>query len=91
MIPVKGITVNTIHGSQEKIQRLKNKYHAEIETMEGAAFFYVCLMEKLPFLQIRSISYFVEIRKVDNWHHPLAIGNLTATILEILEELRADI
>jgi futalosine hydrolase len=58
--------------------------------MNGAAFFYTCLMEKVPFLQIRAVSYFIEIRKVDNWNHPLAISNLTATVLDILEELRAD-
>lgn len=90
MIPVKAITVNTIHGSQEKIQRLKNKYHAEIETMEGAAFFYVCLMEKVPFLQVRSISNFVEIPKVENWYLPLALKNLTKSLMDIFGELRID-
>ena len=58
--------------------------------MEGAAFFFVCLMEKVPFLQIRAVSYFTEIRKVDNWNLPLAIKNLTDTVIDILEELRAD-
>jgi len=90
LIPVKAITVNTLHGRQESIQKVKDRFKCEIETMAGAAFFYTCLMEKIPFLQIRSVSYFVEIRKVDNWHHPLALGNLTATILEILDELRVD-
>jgi futalosine hydrolase len=90
LIPVKAITVNTLHGRQENIQKVKSRFKCEVETMAGAAFFYACLMEKIPFLQIRSISYFIEIRKVENWNHPLALGNLTATILEILEELRAD-
>lgn len=90
LIPVKAITVNTLHGRQENIEKVKSRFKCEIETLVGAAFFYTCLMEKIPFLQIRSISYFIEIRKVDNWHHPLALGNLTATILEILEELRVD-
>lgn len=90
LIPVKAITVNTLHGRQENIQKVKNRFKCEIETMSGAAFFYTCLMEKIPFLQIRAISYFIEIRKVENWHHPLALGNLTTTVLEILEELRLD-
>jgi len=90
LIPVKAITVNTLHGRQENIQKVKKKFNCEIETMNGAAFFYTCLMEKVPFLQIRAVSYFIEIRKVDNWNHPLAISNLTATVLDILEELRAD-
>lgn len=90
LIPVKAITVNTLHGRQENIQKVKTRFKCEIETMSGAAFFYTCLMEKIPFLQIRSISYFIEIRKVENWHHRLALGNLTTTVLEILEELRLD-
>jgi futalosine hydrolase len=90
LIPVKAITVNTLHGNQENIQKIKNKFKCEIETMSGASFFFVCLMEKIPFLQIRGVSYFIEIRKVDNWNLTLAIGNLTAVVLEILEELRAD-
>jgi futalosine hydrolase len=89
MIPVKAITVNTIHGSQEKIQRLKTKFHAEIETMEGAAFFYVCLMEKVPFLQVRSISNFVEIPRVENWYLPLALKNLSKSMMDIFGELKA--
>ena len=88
LIPVKAITLNTIPSSQEKIQRLKAKYQAEIETMEGAAFFYVCLMEKVPFIQIRSISNFVEIPRVENWYLPLALKNLTKTIMDIFGELR---
>lgn len=90
LIPVKAITVNTLHSNQENIRKIKTRFKCEIETMSGAAFFYVCLMEKVPFLQIRAVSYFIEIRKVDNWNLPLAISNLTATVLEILEELRAD-
>jgi futalosine hydrolase len=90
LIPVKAITVNTLHGRQENIEKVKLRFKCEIETLTGAAFFYACLMEKIPFLQIRAVSYFVEIRKVDNWHHPLALGNLTTTVLEILEELRLD-
>ena len=90
LIPVKAITVNTIHGTQEKIKRLKDKYKAEIETMDGAAFFYVCLMEKVPFLQIRSVSNFVEIPRVENWYLPLALKNLTKSLMDVLTELRVE-
>jgi futalosine hydrolase len=33
LIPVKAITVNTLHGRQEKIQKIKNRFKCEIETM----------------------------------------------------------
>lgn len=90
LIPVKAVTLNTLHGRQDNIQRFKKRFKCDIETMAGAAFFFTCLMEKIPFLQIRSISYFIEIPKVDNWNLPLAIGNLTAVTLDLLQELRVD-
>jgi len=90
LIPVKAITVNTLIGSLGSVEKLKNKFKPEIMTTEGAAFFYVCLMENIPFLQLRAISNFVEIRKVENWNIPLALKNLTDSIATIFEELRLD-
>jgi futalosine hydrolase len=90
LIPVKAITVNMLKGNQEDIEKLHKKFNPEIITTEGAAFFYVCLLEKVPFLQIRAISNFVEIRKVENWNIPLALKNLTDSIIAIFEELRLD-
>jgi futalosine hydrolase len=90
LIPVKAITVNRLIGSLDSIEKLKNKFKPEIMTTEGAAFFYVCLMENIPFLQLRAISNFVEIRKVENWNIPLALKNLTESIINIFEELRLD-
>ncbi len=90
LIPVKAITVNTLTGNQEAIEKLKIKFNPEIITTEGAAFFYVCLLENMPFLQIRAISNFVEIRKIENWNIPLAIKNLNDSIVEIFNELKLD-
>ena len=89
LINVSAITVNKVHGNQSSIQKTINKFKPEIETMEGASFFYVCLKEGLPFYEIRTISNFVETRKADNWNIPLAIENLKLTILEIFEELNS--
>ena len=90
LIPVKAVTVNTLLGSNSSIERIKEKYNPEIETTEGAAFMFVCLMEKIPFLQIRAVSYFVDIRKVENWNLPYAYNSLSNTILSIFNELRND-
>jgi futalosine hydrolase len=90
LIPVKAITVNTLIGSLGSVQKLKDKFKPEIMSTEGAAFFYVCLMENIPFLQLRAISNFVEIRKIENWNIPLALKNLTDSVLTIFEELRLD-
>lgn len=88
---VKGITVNKTHGSQQSIDRIRTKLNPDVETMEGAAVFYCCLMEKLPFFEIRAISNIVEPRNVKNWDIPKAIANLNTTIISILEELNKGI
>lgn len=53
---VTGITVNTISNSLEILKSRREKFIADIETMEGAAFMFVCLNEKIDCVQIRSIS-----------------------------------
>jgi len=82
---VKGISVNKVHGSAPSIQALRKNFDAEVESMEGAAFFYACLMEKISFLQIRSISNYVEARNKENWNIPLAIENLNKVLIQMLE------
>lgn len=88
LINVSAITVNKLHGSHDSIDKTIKKFKPEIETMEGAAVSYVCLKEGLPFYQIRSISNYVEIRKVDNWNIPLALENLKDCMIRIFEELK---
>lgn len=82
---VKGITVNTVSGTNSTIQKLKGKFSSDIETMEGAAFFYVCLLEGIQCMQIRSVSNYVEIRDKGKWNIPLAVENLKNTIITIFE------
>jgi futalosine hydrolase len=81
---VKGITVNTCSGSAQTIERLKNKFNPDIETMEGATFFYICAKEKIPFLSVRAISNKVEPRNRDSWNIPLALESLAEKMKEIL-------
>lgn len=81
----KGLSVNKVHGFEPSIAAINQRYHADIETMEGAAFFYACLLEKQTFLAIRSISNYVEPRNRDNWNIPLAIENLNNVLIEIIK------
>jgi len=83
---VKGLTINKVHGKAEDIFFIKNKYNADIETMEGAAFFYVCLLKKIPFTEIRAISNRVEPRNRANWNIPLSVRNLNTSIYHIISE-----
>lgn len=84
---VTAITVNTTHGNNKSIDLFKTKFDADIETMEGAALFYICLHEGVRFMQIRSISNRVEERNVANWNIPLAIKNLNQKLFELIDVL----
>lgn len=81
---VKSITVNTAHGNENRISRTENRFHPQVESMEGAAFFYACKFVKVPCVQIRSISNYVERRNKSSWDIPLAIQNLNKEILNLL-------
>lgn len=81
---VKAITLDITHGNEKSIEKIKQKFSADIETMEGAAFFYVCLKEDVQFMAIRAISNFVEERNTQHWDIPLAIKNLNHKLLEII-------
>jgi futalosine hydrolase len=80
----KGLTVNKVHGFQPSIDALRSKYEADVESMEGAAFFLACLLVGQPFLQIRSISNYVETRNREAWDLPKAITNLNEVLIEMV-------
>lgn len=88
-IPVcKGLTVNKVHGSQQSIAQILSKYpDAQVESMEGAAFFYSCLAAGVPFAEIRSVSNRVEPRNREAWNLPLAIQQLNQLLIEVLEAI----
>ena len=86
--PVKAITVNTATGSDETRDKLVKKFNPDIETMEGATFFYICSREKIPFLALRAVSNMVEIRNKNNWDIKLALSNLAGKIDEVILTLK---
>lgn len=83
----KGITVNKVTDSQVQNQSRKEKFSADIETMEGAAFHYVCLQQKNIFLQLRSISNKVGERDKSQWKTKEAIQNLNVTLSKFIKTL----
>ena len=84
---VRAVTVNTATGSEITKIKLLKKYNPDIETMEGAAFFYICAKENIPFLALRAISNMVELRDKRNWNISLALENLSETLREVLIRL----
>ncbi len=83
---VSGITVQKVHGAKQSIKLLNSKLN-DVESMEGAAFLFTSLFEKIKCHQIRSISNFVEERNKDNWNIPLAINNLNKYLIKYFNSL----
>lgn len=81
---VTAISVNEITTDAERIKEWKKKYQAETESMEGAALHYICLQEKIPFLQLRTISNVIGERDKSKWQMKEAIRVLNEYVMEIL-------
>ena len=84
---VHGITVNTVHGSDATIARVMSRLSPDVETMEGAAFMYACLVAGVAFAQVRAVSNAVERRNRAAWKMPDAIAALNAVALEALDRV----
>jgi len=85
---VRAVTVNKVSDSELQKQQLIQTFNPQIESMEGSAFHYVCLQEKIPFIQIRSISNFVGERDKTKWKMKDAINNLTTELVKLIEHLK---
>lgn len=81
----RGFTVNKVHGAASSIAQLPTT-QCDVESMEGAAFFYACLTERIPCMQLRSISNYVEVRNKANWEIGLAIDALAETVIQFLSQ-----
>ena len=84
---VKGITINEITTSKNKIKLYQDIFDPVIESLEGAALHYICLMEKIQFLQIRSASNYIGERNKKNWNMKDSIGNLNKEIIRLLKTI----
>lgn len=82
------ITVNTVSGTGSRIDQIRTRYPADLESMEGAAVFYVCGREQVPVLALRAVSNWVEPRNRDAWEIGRAVTNLNEALCQWLEELR---
>jgi futalosine hydrolase len=82
---VEGVTVNSTSGNELTIARMINRFSPEIETMEVAAFYYLCTMEMLPGISIRSISNMVEPRQREKWDIPAAVDILGREVKSVLK------
>jgi len=84
---VKAITINKISDRKKQIKQLRKIFGADIESMEGAAFHYVCLQQNIPFVQIRSISNKVGERDKTKWKIKDAIENLNYELIKLVASI----
>ncbi len=86
---VKSISISEISTNPVRIKQLRDKYNPSVESMEGAAFHYVCLQLGIPFIQLRTISNYVGERNKEKWQLKHAVENLAEQIQSILTTLSA--
>lgn len=86
--PATGITVNKISDDAFQNKMIREKFSPDVESMEGAAFHYVCLLEKINFLQLRAISNRVGERDKSKWELKTSVENLNKELLNIIETLK---
>ncbi len=81
------VTVQTVSGLPQKRDQLERDFTPSVESMEGAAFFYVSILERVPFVELRSVSNEVGERDRNKWNIPLALDSLREACKVLLEAL----
>ncbi len=81
---IRAITVNQISSERPVINRFIENFDPALESMEGAALHYVCLMEHIPFIQLRAVSNLVGIRDKRKWNFSDSITNLNNELISLL-------
>ena len=76
------ITVNSVTATSDKRELWLQRYNPGIETMEGAAFYYACMKENIPCVQIRAISNMVSSVS-GKWKTRESIENLASFFLSL--------
>lgn len=87
---VAGISVDEITTHPQRQKQYLDKYHPILESMEGAAFHFVCLHIGVPFLQIRSVSNYVGERDKTKWNFAKAFQNLNESITKLIAKFKND-
>jgi futalosine hydrolase len=80
------ITVQSASGSERSIAQ-RRKWEADLESMEGAAFHYVCQLEELAYIQVRSVSNYIIPRDRSTWKMQEAIASLNQFLIEFMETI----
>ncbi|GHU95102.1 futalosine hydrolase [Bacteroidia bacterium] len=86
-VETQSLTVSLLAQNAAQAQERHSFYGTAIETMEGAAFFYVCSLQNVPFVELRSISNRVGVADKAQWNVPLALERLAVAAHKLVEML----
>ena len=84
---VNAISINEITTSKQRVKFYEQAFQPTIESMEGAALHYTCLMEKIPFIQLRSISNYIAERDKTKWDMRRSIANLNGALIDLVKTI----
>ena len=84
---VKAVTVSTATGTSEAREAILKEYEPDIETMEGAAVYYVCNKKGIPCIGIRSVSNMAGERDKSSWDINLAFEQLGKALVEYFNDI----
>lgn len=86
---VKGISVNEITTTRKKMIFYEKHFSPVVESMEGAALHYTCLMENIPFIQIRAMSNYIAERNKKKWNMKESVDNLNNELVKTLKNINS--
>jgi futalosine hydrolase len=79
------VTVSSCTGTDTIARELESRTGGAVESMEGAAFMYACLVSGVRFAQVRAVSNMVEKRNRGAWKLGEAIEALNEVGLDLIE------
>ncbi|WP_018112183.1 futalosine hydrolase [Thermus igniterrae] len=83
---VVGLTRDLVSESLEEAQALAQRFGAQVENMEGAAFARVCLLLGIPGAELRAISNPAGVRDKAAWRMGEALRTLRVLVQALLEK-----
>jgi futalosine hydrolase len=81
---VRSVTVNRTLANPRSIDWVRRRFAPDVVNMEGAALFYVCLLQGVPFVELRSISDMVGPRDTSTWDISGAVQALNEQVIRLL-------
>ncbi|MGC8804140.1 MAG: hypothetical protein ACP5PS_10305 [Bacteroidales bacterium] len=88
LLRVNGITVShNTAGPVDMAQKIE-RFNPDVETLDGGAVLYTCLMHRVPCMSLRAVSYAVESFSTRSWQLPEVLFSLGKHLYFLLNELR---